>query len=412
MKTAIITVGTEILFGQILNTNVQYISEELNLNGFDVLYHHTVGDNPKRLKDMVCEALEKNDLVITTGGLGPTKDDLTKETIAEALDEDMVLNEEAMNLIIEYFTSRGYPMTDNNRKQAYFPKDAEILSNGIGTAPGFLLEREGKMIAALPGPPGEMKAMFEKELMPRLKEKSEGTIRYKLIKTMGLGESSMEEKIMDLIDSQDDVTIAPYAHVGEAYLRVAAKRSSAEEAEKAIAEVVDKILERIGDYVYSTDGEEIGELVVDLLRKKALRLSSAESCTGGLFADSIISYPGASDVFDRSLVTYSNKAKREELGVREETLEKYGAVSGETAMEMARGVRQVSSSDIGVSVTGIAGPDGGSKDKPVGLVYVGFSTDMGDKYFKYNFGTRARDTIRKRSVVVMLQELLKLLQGE
>lgn len=412
MKTAIITVGTEILFGQILNTNVQYISEKLNLYGFDVLYHYTVGDNPKRLGGMISDALEKNDLVITTGGLGPTKDDLTKEIIAETLGEEMILHQEALDSILKYFKSRGYPMTENNKKQAYFPKNASLLQNSVGTAPGFMLEKNGKIVVALPGPPSEMKEMFDNELLPRLEEKSEGTIRYKIIKTIGIGEAAMEEQIMDLIDSQEDVTIAPYAHVGEAYLRVAAKRKTAQEAEEAIRLVVDKIMDRLGDYVYSTNGEDIGQVVLRLLKEKGLTISSAESCTGGLFADSIISCPGASDVFDRSLVTYSNRAKHEELSVSEETLSCFGAVSAETAIEMAKGVRKVSGSDIGISVTGIAGPDGGSKEKPVGLVYIGISTKEGDIANKYNFGTRARDTIRKRSVLVMLQELLKLLKGD
>lgn len=412
MKTAIITVGTEILFGQILNTNVQYISERLNLCGFDVMYHYTVGDNPQRLRDILCQALEKNDIVITTGGLGPTKDDLTKETIAETMGEEMVLNEEAWDLIVRYFKKRGYIMTENNRKQAFFPKNANILSNGVGTAPGFLLEKDGKIIAALPGPPGEMKTMFENELLPRLKEKSEGTIRYKLIKTIGLGESTMEDRVMDLIDSQKDVTIAPYAHVGESYLRVAAKRANAEEADEAISQVVDQIMSRIGDYVYSTDGEELAQVVLKKLKEKKLTISAAESCTGGLFADSLIQYSGASEVFERGLVTYSNKSKVEELGVSEETLEKYGAVSRQTALEMARGVAKISGSDIGVSVTGIAGPDGGSEEKPVGLVYIGIWTKKGEMAKEYNFGTRARNTIRARSVTMMLQELLKLLQED
>ena len=372
MKTAILSVGTEILMGQIVNTNAVYLSQELNALGFDVMYHHTVGDNTARLKETMDLLFHDCDLIITTGGLGPTQDDLTKETVCSYMEDELVFDQGSMDALEEAFKKYRSKMTENNLKQAYFPSRAKIFSNPHGTAPGFALENKGKYVICMPGPPREMKEMFSLHVRPYLEEKADAKIVYKLIRTMGIGESQLETSLLDLIDGQTDPTLATYAKEGESYLRVASKRSTKEEAEEAVEEMIAKVRERIGEYIYSEDNEDIWTVTARLLLEKGLTLSAAESCTGGLFAKTITDIPGISAVFDRSLVTYSNRAKMEELGVKEETLEKYGAVSEETAREMAEGLAKVTGSDICISVTGVAGPDGGTEDKPVGLSYIGF----------------------------------------
>lgn len=370
MKTAILSVGTEILMGQIVNTNAVYLSQELNALGFDVMYHHTVGDNTERLKETMDLLYHDCDLIITTGGLGPTQDDLTKETVCEYMEDEMVLDDDSMKALENAFRQYRSKMTENNLKQAYFPSRAEIFSNPHGTAPGFAIENKGKYAICLPGPPREMKEMYVNHVRPYLEDKTDGKIVYKLVRTMGIGESQLETELLDLIDGQTDPTLATYAKEGESYVRVASKRKTREEAEDAVNEMIAKVRERIGRYIYSEDGEDLYAVTGRLLLEKGLTLSAAESCTGGLFAKTMTDIPGISAVFDRSLVTYSNEAKMQELGVRAETLERFGAVSSETAIEMAEGLFRVTGSDICISVTGVAGPDGGTEDKPVGLSYI------------------------------------------
>jgi len=370
MRTAVIAVGTEILMGQIVNTNAVYISQELNALGHDVMYHYTVGDNPQRLSEIIEFAFKDCDLIITTGGLGPTQDDLTKETACEVLHDKLVLHEPSLEHVKKVFGDMHREMTDNNIKQAYLPSRAVILDNPGGTAPGFALEYEGKHIICLPGPPREMKSMFTEKALPYLKSRSESAIFYRLIRTYGIGESDLETELLDLIDVQTDPTIATYAKEGESYVRVASKRNSEEEAKQAVEEMIGRIRERIGKYIYSTNGEDLPVVAGNKLIENNITLSCAESCTGGLFADTLIDIPGISAVFDRGLVTYSNRAKMDELGVSAATLGKYGAVSRETAIEMAEGLQKKTGSDICISVTGIAGPDGGTEEKPVGLVYI------------------------------------------
>ncbi len=371
MKTAILSVGTEILMGQIVNTNAVYLSQELNALGFDVMYHHTVGDNTARLKETMDLLFHDCDLIITTGGLGPTQDDLTKETVCSYMEDELIFDEVQMKELEEAFKRYRSPMTENNIKQAYLPSRAVKFSNPHGTAPGFALENKGKYIICLPGPPREMKEMFNLHARPYLEEKADAKIVYKLIRTMGIGESQLETQLLDLIDGQTDPTLATYAKEGESYVRVASKRETKEEATAAVEDMIKKVRDRIGEFIYSEDNEDLWTVTGRLLLEKGLTLSAAESCTGGLFAKTMTDIPGISEVFDRSLVTYSNKAKMEELGVKAETLEKYGAVSEETAREMAEGLERVSGSDICISVTGVAGPGGGTDEKPVGLSYIG-----------------------------------------
>ena len=372
MKTAILSVGTEILMGQIVNTNAVYLSQELNALGFDVMYHHTVGDNTARLKETMDLLFHDCDLIITTGGLGPTQDDLTKETVCSYMEDELIFDEVQMKELEEAFKRYRSPMTENNIKQAYLPSRAVKFSNPHGTAPGFALENKGKYVICLPGPPREMKEMFNLHARPYLEEKADAKIVYKLIRTMGIGESQLETQLLDLIDGQTDPTLATYAKEGESYVRVASKRETKEEATAAVEDMIEKVRDRIGEFIYSEDNEDLWTVTGRLLLEKGLTLSAAESCTGGLFAKTMTDIPGISEVFDRSLVTYSNKAKMEELGVKAETLEKYGAVSEETAREMAEGLERVSGSDICISVTGVAGPGGGTEEKPVGLSYIGF----------------------------------------
>lgn len=357
--------------GQTVNTNTVYLSQQLNMLGHDVLYHYTAGDNPRRLKELMELAFRDCDLILTTGGLGPTQDDLTKEIACEVLKDELVLHQESLDSIEAVFKRMNRPITSNNLKQAYMPSRAVVFDNEQGTAPGFALEKDDKYIICMPGPPREMKAMFQKKIRPFLEGKSDGYLVFRDVRTFGIGESQLETTLLELIDGQKDPTLATYAKEGESYLRVASKRKSREEAELAVDEMVEKVRRLVGKYVYSVDGDDFPMTVGKLLLEKGLSISSAESCTGGLFASSLIDVPGISAVFDRGLVTYSGRAKIDELGVSKETLKSFGEVSEETAIEMAEGLHRVSGSDVCIAVTGIAGPDGGSEEKPVGLVYIG-----------------------------------------
>ena len=407
MKTAILTVGTEILFGQIVNTNAAFLSRELNNLGYDVMYHYSVGDNPGRLAELIEFAFRDCDMIITTGGLGPTQDDLTKEVIAQAMGDRLVVSPEALSALKDRYERSGRPMTENNLKQANMPESAQILPNDQGTAPGFWLEKKGKIIVSMPGPPREMTNMFEKEVKPRLISRQDSVIYYKILRTFGLGESKMETVLLPLIDGQTDPTIATYAKEGECSLRIASKRPTKEEAEAAVEDMTARVMDIIGEYVYSTDNEELADVVANMLLDKNITISCAESCTGGLFAGTLINPDGISKVFDRGIVTYSNEAKIKELGVKAETLDTFGAVSPETAAEMAEGIRAKTGTDMAVSVTGIAGPGGGSADKPVGLVYIGIAYDGKTDVVKAQMRNVTRNWNRNYAVLNMLYEIYK-----
>ena len=315
MRTAILTVGTEILFGQIVNTNAAWLSQQLNDLGIDVMYHYSVGDNPGRLEELIHFAFHDCDMVITTGGLGPTQDDLTKEVIAKAMGDRIVRNQQCYEELMKYYDRLGRHMTENNLKQADMPSTAVPLPNDQGTAPGFWLEKDGKIIAAMPGPPREMTNMFNKQLRPRLEKMQDSVIYYRILRAFALGESKMETMLLPLIDKQTDPTIATYAKEGECSLRIASKRPTLAEAKAAVVDMEARVLDIIGEFVYSCDDEELIEVVGRLLIEKHLTISCAESCTGGLFAGALVDIPGISAVFERGLVTYSNRAKMEELGV-------------------------------------------------------------------------------------------------
>ena len=376
MKTSILAVGTELLFGQTVNTNAAYLSDKLNHMGFDVMYHFVVGDNPARLRDKLEEAFRDSGLVLITGGLGPTQDDLTKETVAAYMGAEMYLDERVVSELEGFFARRGGCMPENNMKQAWLPAGCVPFYNASGTAPGFALTKDGKTAVCFPGPPREMKWLFENGVKQYLGQFMDKKMYYRVIRTIGIGESDFEMLLMPLIDGQTDPTIATYAKEGECTLRVASQRDSEEEAAAAVEEMISRIDRLAGEYIYSYDDEDLNEVTVGLLRKKGLHISAAESCTGGMFASAISDVPGASEVLSSSYVTYSEDAKISELGVDPEIISRFGVVSAETAEAMAAGAKVRSGADIAVSVTGYAGPDAGP------------GHEAGDAYIGYAFGDR------------------------
>lgn len=370
MKAAILNIGTELLMGMTVNTNSAYLSEGLSAAGVFVYYHVVVGDNQERIIEAINDYLPKVDVIVTTGGLGPTLDDITKEASAQALGLEMVYHPEVFEGIVERFKKFNRPMTDNNKRQAYFPADALILKNPHGTAPGCIASSGDKTIIMLPGPPRELIPMFDNEVMPWITEKNRTHMKSVFIKLFGIGESSAEAAIMDLIEGQTNPTIASYVKNGEVMLRVTASAGSPDPLDSMLEPTVQAVRERLGDYVYAKENVGLEEVVVNLLREKGLTISLAESCTGGMIAQMLTSVAGSSEVLDRSLVTYSNRAKVELLGVLEETLSSYGAVSRATALEMVDGLEERTGSDVCIAVTGIAGPGGGTEEKPVGTVFI------------------------------------------
>jgi nicotinamide-nucleotide amidase len=380
MICEILSVGTELLLGDILNTNSQYLNRRLADLGISVYFNTTVGDNPQRLKKALEIAFSRSDMVIATGGLGPTKDDLTKEVSAEFFGKKLILHEESLNRIKEFFEKRGLPLMEGNIKQAYIIEGSKVIPNDWGTAPGIIYENNGKILILLPGPPREMILMFETYVVPYLLTLSSETIQSKVLRICGLGESFIEERIKDLIENQTNPTIAPYAKEGEAILRITAKAKSKEEAEKLIEEVEKEIRKRLGDFIYGEGDITLEEVVVKLLIEKGITIAVAESCTGGMISARIVNVPGVSKVFKEGIIAYSNESKIKRLNISEETLKKYGAVSKECALEMARNVALISGADIGLSSTGIAGPEGGTSDKPVGLVYLGLYMNGVENY--------------------------------
>ena len=406
MKTALLTVGTEILFGQVVNTNAAYLSKNLQNLGYDVMYHYTVGDNPGRLKELLDFAYHDCDLIITTGGLGPTQDDLTKEIIAEYFGEKLVEYPDQLEILVNHFKKSRYNWTENNRKQAWFPENnCTVLPNPHGTAPGFMISKNGKNIVALPGPPREMTEMFETHVKPILEARRDSVIYYRIIRTINLGESTMETILLPLIDGQTDPTIATYAKEGECSLRVTSKRPTYEEAKAACEEMIAKVTELIGEYIYSYDDEDLLDVVGKTLINKNITISCAESCTGGGFAKALTDVPGISAVFDRGLVTYTWRAKQEELGVSPETLEKYTAESEAVAKEMADGLRAKTGSDLCIAITGVAGPEDMDEARPAGLAYIGINYKGETRAIRVWRGNRGRFWNRNFFVLRMLNEV-------
>ena len=364
----IINVGTELLLGEILNRDAQILCDRLAGMGISVQRALTVGDNPGRLREDFLQALGRSDIVILTGGLGPTKDDLTKEVVAEALGLPLIEDAAQMANIEGFFRRRGLVLVESNRKQAMVPQGCTVLYNENGTAPGCFIRRGEKAVALLPGPPRELQPMLERSLLPLLEPFGSGVIVSHYVRTVRLGESRMAELAGDLLDMENP-TVAPYAKEGEAYLRVSAHGETREAAEALCAPVIKKLQNVLGNSVYGID-KDLAETVLGLLTAGGKTLALAESCTGGGIAARMTDVPGASKAFLCSFVTYSNEAKMAMLGVTSETLSRYGAVSAECAREMALGARQRSGADIAASVTGIAGPSAEGTDKPAGLIYL------------------------------------------
>ena len=373
MVVELICVGTELLLGNIVNTNAAYLSEKCALLGLSMYHQSVVGDNAERLKESLETALNRSDVVILSGGLGPTQDDLTKETAAEVRGIPLKEDPHSRERIEEYFKNSQYKViTDNNWKQALVPEGAIVLDNENGTAPGIIMEKNGKSVILLPGPPGELIPMFEGKVYDYLNKLQPEIIYSTMVRICGLGESFVENEIRDLIDNQTNPTIATYAKIGQVDLRVTAKAASEKEAAKLAKPMLKELLKRFGDHIYTMDEHKsLEEVIVHFLKERSLTLTTAESCTGGMIAARITDVPGASEVFKQGLVTYSNRAKRKLLDVKKTTLKEYGAVSEKTAKEMAKNGAFITGSDACVSVTGTAGPTGGTEEKPVGLVYIG-----------------------------------------
>lgn len=389
MIAEIVAIGTELLMGQIANSDAQTLSRELQSLGIDVYHHQVVGDNPQRMREALALALSRSDLVITTGGLGPTQDDLSKEIAAELLGLEMEFDQASWDATQAYFVKVGRVCPMNNRKQAMFAKDCIILPNDCGTAPGCMIEKDGKIVVQLPGPPHEMADMFAKQVYGRLAQKTGGCIASRFIRIYGMGESQVAQLCAKWIENGEGVTAAPYCSLGECQLRVTARGRDEQEALAQVEPVVDSICAVLGDCVYDvtpTSEGSMQEAAGRALVERHLTVATAESCTGGMVAASFVDYPGISAALNEAHVTYANEAKVKYCGVKPETLEAYGAVSEQTAQEMACGLREKSGADIAVATTGIAGPGGGTKEKPVGLVYVACADKFGVQVEKLNLG--------------------------
>lgn len=372
MTVEIIAVGTEILLGNIVNTNAAYLAEKCAALGLSCYHQDVVGDNEERLSETLKLALSRSDIVLLSGGLGPTQDDLTKEVAAKVCGKKLYLHEPSKEAIRQFFAERKLEITENNWKQAMVPEDCIVVENPGGTAPGIIIAENGKHVVLMPGPPGELIPMFERSIMPYLAGLTSGVIYSQTVKICGVGESKAESMMEDLVDAQKNPTIATYAKTGEVHLRVTATAPDEKEAKKLVKPVVKELKGRFGNHVYTTDNDvTLEKAVVDLLMANKLTACTVESCTGGMLSARLINVPGVSEVFKSGYVTYSNKSKRRLLGIKKSLLLKYGAVSEQIAREMAKTSAALARTDVSVSTTGIAGPDGGTPEKPVGLVYIG-----------------------------------------
>ena len=411
MIAEILSVGTELLMGQIANTDAQFIYRRLGELGVTIYRHSTVGDNPARVREALQEALSRSDMVITTGGLGPTEDDLTKEMVAEYFGLEMELHQPSLDALKAFMERFGKKMTPNNLKQAYFPRGCTVMPNACGTAPGCIVEQGGKTVAVLPGPPMELMDMFDRQLAPYLQARSGQVIRSRFLKIFGLGESNVETLLSDLFHSGNP-TLALYCGPGEVTARITARAAAPEKAEAMMQPVYEEILRRVGEAYY---GEGVNrtpaDAVLELLKNRGETVTFAESCTGGLLCGAFVDCAGASDCLKESFVTYDNEAKENLLGVKSETLARCGAVSGECAREMALGAARAAGADWAVSVTGIAGPGGGTAEKPVGTVWIGVAHRGAAQAREYHFRGQ-RQWIRKLSVVNALNQLRLAMEHE
>lgn len=408
MKAEIVSTGTELLLGETLNTSAHYLTGKLSSLGIEVDYHTTVGDNPQRLEQILRQAIDRADLVVTTGGLGPTVDDLTKELVAKVLDLKMEIDALSLEQIKQFFSRRKALMPASNEKQAFFPIGSKILPNPLGTAPGAIITKNGKNIIILPGPPFEMQPMFNNYVWPELIQMIGPDVERmneRVLKVFGIGESAIE-KVLDDLMNLPHLTMALLAKRAEMHIRLVARSTeiSSEEAKKALDQVEGEIRHRLGNKVFGKDQETMISIVGKILNNKNWTISSAESCTGGLLGAAFTQEPGSSKFYLGGVVSYSNSLKQGLLEVKEESLKAFGAVSEEVAKEMAEGIRAKTGSDLAISTTGIAGPDGGSNEKPVGLVYIGFATAKGVSAEKFQFYGE-RESVRQLTVQAALNKV-------
>ncbi len=414
MKAEILAVGSELLLGQISNTNARFISSHLAELGIDVFYHTVVGDNPNRLLEAIKIAEERADLLIFSGGLGPTKDDLTKDTIAKHVKKELVLDQNAIQYIEDFFKRAGKEMTENNKKQALVLEGCTVLENKHGMAPGMLLSTDAHTYILLPGPPKELEPMFQfeaKPLLPKLLGNEETVILSHVIRFYGIGEAELETKVQDLLDNQTNPTLAPLASDGEVTLRLTAKSNSEENAWKLIEKLQGEILNRVGKYVYGYNNESLASKLRDILIENELTISAAESMTAGLFQSELAAVPGMGVALTGGMITYTEEVKVKQLGVKAETIEKHSVVSSEVAEEMASCVKKVFNTDIGIGITGAAGPDGHG-DQPAGTVWIGIAfKEQPSVSYKLNL-SGMRNTNRLRTVKFTIQYLIRLLREE
>ena len=411
MRAEIIATGTELLSGGLPDTNSIFLSEELMLIGLVTAFKTVVGDNEKDMEEAFRRALDRVDAVIITGGLGPTEDDITRKVVAKILKRRLVLNEDALKAVKSTLAGRGKEYANTSDRQALIPGAARLLANPVGVAPGFFLDEGNKFVAALPGVPKEMQAMFRQGLKQALEERFTGKlfIKRRVLRTFGLPESKINEAINDILKKENPVVGLTAKETG-VDIRIIARETSAE-LSQVLAERTDaRIREKLGDAIYGVDGQDMEEGVGALLKQRRLKLSVAESCTGGLIGARITNIPGSSEYFERGVVTYSNAAKTELLGVPAALMDRRGAVSREVAEAMAQGIRQAARTDLGLSVTGIAGPDGGTKEKPVGLVYISLSSAHGVKTEEHKF-LGNREQIRTKAAQMALDTVRRHLIG-
>jgi nicotinamide-nucleotide amidase len=406
MIVEIISTGTELLLGQIIDTNTPFLAKKCNELGLNVLYHSTVGDNPGRMSHVISTALARADIIITTGGLGPTQGDITKEVTAKLLSRSLVLHEPSVNRITCFFAQRHLHMPGSNIKQAMIPEGAIVIDNERGTAPGVIIEHEQKTIIHLPGPPHELEWMFEHSVMPYFKQRfgSQGIILSKVLRTYGIGESSLEEQIKEFILFQSNPTIALLARAGEIHIRLTAKASTEAVAADLIVDLENRLRSHIGNYIFGVDNQTLEEATANLLTARGITLSLAESCTGGLVTSRLTDVAGSSNYLIGSIVSYSNRIKIAEVGVPDPIIKEYGAVSAETANAMSTGIKLKFGTDIGVGITGIAGPGGATPAKPVGLVYISIAGPNGICCYEHTWGGQ-RTAIKNRTALAALNHI-------
>ena len=407
----LIAVGTELLLGNIANTDAQMISQGLSQLGINVYYHTVVGDNPQRVRQAVDIARGRADILITTGGLGPTCDDLTKVAVAQAFGKELVYHEPSAQRIRERFAQRGTPVTENNFQQAMVPEGCTVLDNDWGTAPGVAFQAGGTHVLMLPGPPRECAMMFRHRALPYLQKLSDGVIASRTVKTFGSGESAAEALLRDLMNALHNPTLAPYAKPTGTELRITAHAPTREEALRLIAPVEEQVKAILGDKVIGVDVDSLEEVCFALLKDRGLTVGTAESCTGGLLAKLLTDLPGSSAVFRGGVVSYTNGVKAGLLGVPQDLLDRYGAVSPQVAEAMARGAKAALGCDIALSTTGVAGPDADDRGNPIGLVYLGLAWGDQCQVTEFRAGPVERERVRRQAAQTALDLLRRHLTG-